>query len=351
MASACGDDGSTDTTSTGTTTSTSTSTSTSPSTGTTSATGGGGVGGAGGAATGGGGAASGGGGAGGGSGGSGGGSGGSGGGSTSGGGGGPTGPVRIVAANLTSGNNQKWDLGHGIRILQGVHGDVLLVQEMNYLSSSATDLRSFADQVCGTECDYVRGPTATSGIPNGIVSRFPMIASGSIVDPYTTNRTFVWARIDVPGPLDLYAFSVHLLTSGALNRNNEAIALNTAIASMVPANDLLVVGGDFNTDTRDEAALMTLSSNFVTSAPYPIDQAANDHTNGPRTKPYDWVLVDSDLDALSIPVQIGSNLFPDGLVVDTRVYTPLSDLSPALMTDSGATNMQHMAVVRDFATE
>jgi len=36
-------------------------------------------------------------------------------------------------------------------------------------------------------------------------------------------------------------------------------------------------------------------------------------------------------------------------VFDSRVYTPLSDVAPVLSTDSAATNMQHMAVVRDFA--
>ena len=45
---------------------------------------------------------------------------------------------------------------------------------------------------------------------------------------------------------------------------------------------------------------------------------------------------------------IGAAQFANGLVVDTRVYTPLADLAPALATDSGATGMQHMAVVRDF---
>jgi endonuclease/exonuclease/phosphatase family metal-dependent hydrolase len=259
--------------------------------------------------------------------------------------------VRVVAANLTSGTNQKWDPGHGIRILQGIQGDVLLVQEMNYLSNSTVNLRSFVDQVCGVECDYVRGPTVAGGIPNGVVSRFPILESGSIVDQSTTNRTFVWARIDVPGALDLWAFSVHLLTSGAASRDAEAAQLIDEIAAMVPDEDLLVMGGDFNTDNRTEAALVTLSASFVTGAPYPADQAANENTSGPRTKPYDWVLVDSDLDGRAIPVQIGSNLFPNGLVVDTRVYTPITDLVPALATDSGATNMQHMAVVRDFATE
>ncbi len=45
---------------------------------------------------------------------------------------------------------------------------------------------------------------------------------------------------------------------------------------------------------------------------------------------------------------IDSASFPDGLVVDTRVYEPITDLAPALAGDSDAPSMQHMAVVKDF---
>lgn len=45
---------------------------------------------------------------------------------------------------------------------------------------------------------------------------------------------------------------------------------------------------------------------------------------------------------------IGSNSHTNGLVFDSRVYTPLSAVSPVLSTDSGASNMQHMAIVKDF---
>jgi len=47
-------------------------------------------------------------------------------------------------------------------------------------------------------------------------------------------------------------------------------------------------------------------------------------------------------------VTIGAASFLNGLVVDTRIYTPIADLAPALTGDSGAPSMQHMAVVRDF---
>ena len=45
-------------------------------------------------------------------------------------------------------------------------------------------------------------------------------------------------------------------------------------------------------------------------------------------------------------VVFASHSFPKGLVFDSRVYTPLSDVAPVLQLDSG--NAQHMAVVKDF---
>ncbi|NDH86605.1 hypothetical protein EBY67_06095, partial [bacterium] len=49
------------------------------------------------------------------------------------------------------------------------------------------------------------------------------------------------------------------------------------------------------------------------------------------------------------PVKIGSLSFANGLVFDSRKFTPLSSVDPVLVGDSGATSMQHMAVVRAFA--
>jgi hypothetical protein len=51
---------------------------------------------------------------------------------------------------------------------------------------------------------------------------------------------------------------------------------------------------------------------------------------------------------MQMPVEIAANRFPFGLVFDSRVYDPVSDVLPVLETDSAAVGMQHMAVVRDF---
>lgn len=261
------------------------------------------------------------------------------------GGGAPDQHLRVVSANLTSGNLQSYDPGEGVRILQGIHPDVVLMQEINYGGDSIDDLRKLTDDICGPDCTLTRG---TGQIPNGVISRYPVLEAGVWVDPQVDNRDFAWARIDIPGPIDLWAVSVHLLTSNASERDTEAKALVVKLQAAVPVSDYLVMGGDFNTHDRAEAALTTLTARFSVTGPYPIDNAGNENTNGPRTKPFDWILPSPELRAVEAPVLIGASSFAAGLVVDTRVYTPMSDLSPAQVADSDATSMQHMAVVRDF---
>lgn len=286
----------------------------------------------------------------------GGGQGGSGGAGTGGSGGAGGGPpldgerVRIVAANLTSGNLQSWDPGHGIRILQGVAADVILIQEMRIGDNGATAVRGLVDDVCGADCEYTREPFESNGdLPNGVISRYPILEAGVWDDPEVDNRELVWARIDVPGTRDLIAVSVHLLTSSPEERDIEAGTLVGYIQDHLDDGDHVVLGGDLNADVREEAAITTLEAVLDMAAPWPVDTLGEGNTSTNRSKPYDWVVADADLDARAIPVVIGAQSFVDGLVVDTRSYTPLADLTPAEMGDSGADSMQHMAVVRDFA--
>ena len=53
--------------------------------------------------------------------------------------------------------------------------------------------------------------TGSGDIPNGIISRYPIVASGSWVDTVQSqpNRGFAWAQIALPGTNDLYVVSVH----------------------------------------------------------------------------------------------------------------------------------------------
>ncbi|MEW6432377.1 MAG: endonuclease/exonuclease/phosphatase family protein [Myxococcota bacterium] len=257
--------------------------------------------------------------------------------------------VRAVAANLTSGNLQSWDPGHGQRILQGLQPDVILIQEFNYGANTPAEVRGFVDAVCGTRCSYVRG--ATGSIPNGVISRWPIVASGDWADPRVGNRAFTWAHIDLPGPRDLWAVSLHLLTGNAGERNLEAQSLIARLDANIPAEDFLLVGGDLNTDSRTESCIATLGQRTVTAGPHPEDQDGVTGTNASRSKPYDWVLASRCLQKNQVPVEIGAQQFDAGLVFDSRVYTPLTDVPPVLQSDSAAPQMQHMAVVKDFLVQ
>lgn len=257
-------------------------------------------------------------------------------------------PLRIVTGNLSTGNNQNYDAGEGARIFAGLKADVILIQEFNVGDNSTSAVQAFVTTVCGADCGFFQGDPTTYNIPNGVISRYPIKASGTWDDPQTTDRDFAWAQIDIPGPIDLYAVSVHLLTTGASQRATQATTLENFVKTNVPDGSFLTIGGDFNTDDRGESAPLTLDVVVDTDGPYPADGANNEFTNAPRNKPYDWVTANPDLMAWMVPVSIGAQSFAAGLVVDTRVFTPISDLAPALATDSAATNMQHMAVARDF---
>lgn len=259
--------------------------------------------------------------------------------------------LRIAGANVTSGANQSY-LSPGIDILKGINADVVLIQEFNVGGANDTAaVTSFVSSTFGAGFQFYRETGAQ--IPNGIISRYPILASGTWNDSYVSNRSYVWAKIDVPGTKDLYAISVHLLSTSSTNRNNEATEIvNTYIPTLgMPAGSYLVIGGDFNTDSRSEACISTFNGTFVTASPYPAGQDGDSDTNASRAKPYDWVLANSNLNAIKTSTVYGSFNYTNGLVFDTRNFTQAeldSNFFPALTTDSGASNMQHMAVVRTF---
>lgn len=252
--------------------------------------------------------------------------------------------LRIMAANTSSGNFQAYE-SPGIRIFQGLDPDIILIQEFNYRDGS---LRSLVDTAFGEEFEFFVEP-GSEQIPNGIISRYPIIESGEWIDTEVSDRDFAWARINIPGDKNLWAVSVHFLTSGSGVRNSEAQALVSFIQANVPSGDYLVVGGDFNTDSFNESALNTLSAVVETDG-RPDDQNGSTGTNASRAKPYDQVLPDAALEGLETPVVISGHSFSyaEGLVFDSRVFTPLSAVSPVQFGDSGVSMMQHMAVIRDF---
>jgi hypothetical protein len=266
-----------------------------------------------------------------------------------------------MAANLTSGNFQSYDPGHGARIMQGVDPDVIMIQELNYgVSLNSTNnagITTFVAQTFDGGFAYQRGLGGAGMIPNGVISRWPILDGGDWNDSRVTNREFTWAQIDIPGPNDLWAISVHLLTANPTTRAAEATELINFINTNIPAGDYVLVGGDFNTSSRvnpnpdggeGETAFDVLSQRFFVLGPHPIDQNGNENTNTNRNKPYDVVLASPCLAQLQGPTTLGTTTFWWGAVIDTRVYAPLTDITPALFGDSSATGMQHMGVVKDF---
>ncbi len=261
-------------------------------------------------------------------------------------------PVRVVAANLTSGSHQTYSPdngnhsnpeGAGARILRGLRPDVALLQEF----TTTVSVRQWVNATFGEEFSFFI-ETEPGGIPNGIVSRWPIVESGEWDDVTQKNRDFVWAKIALPGRRFLWAISVHLYSQKPAVRAAEAKALAELVRTKVPSEDFVVLGGDFNTKQRSEACMAELAGLFDVKAAPPADQAGLSETNANRNKPYDWVLADTELAATAAPTRIGGAEFAHGLVFDSRVFTPLADVAPVQAGDSAAPHMQHMVVVRDF---
>ena len=258
--------------------------------------------------------------------------------------------VRVMAANL-NGNTQSYQ-PFALRILKGLKPDVVCIQEFNYSNNTAADLRFMVTNTLGTNYVYYREPyTASGNIPNGVISRYPFVTNGSWADALQSqpNRGYAWARIDLPGTNDLYVVSVHLLTSSASVRSSEATNLKALIQANFPANAWIVVAGDFNCGSRTESSTMTTFGSYVSDKPIPTDAVSggNSDTSANRNSPHDYVLASFSLTNIETASVFPSHSFPNGLVFDSRVYTPLSDVAPVQQADSGLA--QHMAVLKDFS--
>ena len=259
--------------------------------------------------------------------------------------------IRAVAANLTSDNRQSYSPdngnhsnpeGAGARILKALKPDIVMIQEFN----TTVPVRQWINQTLGEEFVF----TSETGmqIPNGIISRFPIIESGSWDDPVLNNREFAWAHLRLPEKRDLWVVSLHLHSKGESSRATQAAALAKFIKKNVPNDALLLVGGDLNTRSTGESCFKELAAVVVVPEKPPADQNGEITTNAPRNRPYDWVLANRLLDQSAVPVKIADKEFSHGLVFDSRVFDPLDKVAPVQKTDSGVPNMQHMAVVRDF---
>ena len=155
----------------------------------------------------------------------------------------------------------------------------------------------------------------------------------------------------MPGTNDLYVVSVHLkASSGSANasrRTAEAAEIISLIAANFPSQAWVIVAGDMNIYDDAESAVTTLGS-VLCDTPVPADQNGDPDTNASRASRYDRVLFSYAMTNAVVPVAMPSRTYATGLVFDSRVYTSLGDVPPVAAGDSGASQMQHMAVVRDF---
>ena len=255
----------------------------------------------------------------------------------------------VMAANLTDRNeaDQFRYIATSERIFKGLRPDVVAIQEWLVTNASR---RAYVDAVFGTNFNFYVEPYSGNDIPNGIISRWPITASGEWGDGQVSFRDFAWATIDLPGTQDLHVVSVHL-QSGAdpadeAKRMKEAANLTNQIRlASWPAADFIVVAGDFNTPNRSDDSLLTLS-NVVSDSHQPAYQAGDKDTNMTRGAPYDYVLPSHLLNARHAALMIGGIAFPEGLVFDSRVWNPPP--SPVQTNDSAGTDMQHLAVMKRF---
>jgi hypothetical protein len=209
------------------------------------------------------------------------------------------------------------------------------------------------DTAFGTNFHYFRESAAGYSIPNGVISRWPFLATGQWEDTDTgvNDRGYAWARIDLPGTNDLYVVSIHLkASSGASNearRAAEAAEIKSNIVAQFPSNAWIVVAGDCNIDTSTETALATFKT-FLSDSPIPTDATSggDPDTNNGRSERYDYVFANLPLRSNQVGSVLGGQTFPNGLVFDSRVFTPLSAVAPVQSADSGFP--QHMAVIKDF---
>ncbi len=259
--------------------------------------------------------------------------------------------LRIVAANLTTAKQSYRTNDAGSRILKALNADVVLLQEARIDGNAADDamFAAWVRHTFGPEFHFVRGKD--DNIPNAIISRYPFKSVAEIEDTLVGDRDHVVARIDIPGPKDLLAVSVHLVTRNARDRQLEGEAIVDYIKHESQPDDLIVVGGDMNTDNTAEGLFPALRSIVMRDQAKGPDGDSN--TNMADRKPYDHVLASPELHVRELPIDLGGTVFPTGLVVDTVEMTEeqLAALPGVERGDARAAEMQHMAVVRDFSIE
>ena len=269
--------------------------------------------------------------------------------------------IKVMTANLNSGvpPYSDWYRDASINIFKGLEPDIVLIQEFNV--DSGTTRPDFIAGAFGGEFYYYCEPEigGTWAMPNGIISRWPIKSSGQWSDsqPAVTNRSFVWAVIDIPGDIDLQVVSIHLKagdsTDDRQTREAEAGQLKGYVEANFDDNKYIIVGGDLNLQYDGEPPFSTFSSYLDAADHRPRDRTGDVNTNStgpPRTKPYDWIMPNELLDNHHTTIYIGSDFqsFPEGIVFDSEIFTSLETVPPIEFEDSRQSGCTHMAVMKAF---
>ena len=263
--------------------------------------------------------------------------------------------IKIMAANTTSGRYQEYQ-GPGIRIFQAFKPDICCIQEFNYNGS----IDELVQQAFGYDYRYYREPYTGSGdIPNGVIyhKKFQLLDSGSWNDPSIPNRGLTYARFDLPGNNPhLFVVSAHLSTKSHKQQAGAKALIqyiydyfNVDRPEDIP--DYVVLGADLNAGSRGASVMRILTRDYgglFNDKHVPTDQSGNSGTNSSRRKDHDYVITNYKLTRYIQTLMVKDQSFPNGLVFDSRHYYPLSDVHPVEKNDSGAQNMQHMAIIKYF---
>lgn len=244
-----------------------------------------------------------------------------------------------------------------VRIIKGLQPDVACLQEWYVDYPADYDFDGWISAAFGAEFVYHR---ASSGYqPNGIVSRWDILSSGSWPDLQRENYYHDWAVIDLPGATNLQVVSVHLHSSDEAIRIEQIKDIIHYIEANFSNSHYLMIGGDFNTANRTSQPIPTLlnSANWsgscwvTTSDGTPTDQAGgDDDTNVNRTYNYDWLIPNTLLGAEIMNLDLGedSGVYTGGIVFDSRVFTPLSAVDPAQYDDTANGDQDHCPVMKSY---
>jgi Endonuclease/Exonuclease/phosphatase family len=259
--------------------------------------------------------------------------------------------IKVMGANLISGGYPYiYYFSPSRRLFQGLEPDIVLIQEFRVNSGT---LRDYVDEVFGSEFYLYTG---SGGFPNGIISRYPFKSSGEWDDPYLVDREFSWAVIDIPGTTDLQVVSVHLKAStgpdNRTKREGEATYIKDYVQTNFDNNHYILVGGDLNTyHSPVEPCISVFASFLEINDHIPVDRYGDSDTNENRNERYDWLMPNQVLDDhhTTLRVGTGSQAFPEGIVFDSWIFTPLGEVSPVEYNDSHGT-MTHMGVMKAYTT-